>query len=75
MQWIIAPLGKLFGIGENLTKPEQYTIKRMKRLEYNVEAGRQYVGVVEGTGEYAGMPRKRRDSWMLHWRKRLFDSA
>ena len=73
MGWILKPLGHLLGIGENLTKPEQFDIKKEKRNQYRLEAATQYVFVTEKSGEYSGIDEEKQKKLQLHFRKRLFD--
>jgi hypothetical protein len=71
---IVDGLGKLFGVAENLSDPEQYDIKTIKRLKYQLEAAQNYIFVDEMSGEYGGMKESKLKKWKLHFRKRAFDS-
>lgn len=70
---ILDIINSIFGVAENATDPTQYDIKRMKKLEYRIEAGMQYVFAVEQTGKYSDMSDAECEKWKRHWRKRIFD--
>ncbi len=73
MNSVFTFLSKLFGVGENLTNPEQYKIKVVKRLNYRIEAAMQYVLVDQKAGEYKNITDKRQAKLKEHFSKRIFD--
>ena len=71
--WISKPIGHLLGIGENLSKPEQYRIKKEKRYLYRLESAMKYVFATEKSGEYSRIDGEKQKSLQEHHRKRIFD--
>jgi hypothetical protein len=69
----LAAIGNLLGIGANITDPKQYTIKKIKRLEYRIEAAMQYVFVDERSGRYKNISSGKKAEMKTHYRKRIFD--
>lgn len=74
LAWIVKPISNLLGIGENLTDPTQYNIKKIKRLEYRIEAAMNYIFVIEKSGQYSNINEDKQKAFLLHFRKRIFDS-
>lgn len=72
---ILKALQGVFSFGSNLSDPEQYSIKTIKRLKYNLEAAQNYIFVDEKSGEYKDISDKKRDKLKLHFRKRVFDES
>lgn len=77
MKWIanlVDGLGKIFGtageIAEKIKNPEQ---RKIAKLEYRIEAAMDYVHCNEGVGEFADFNETKRQKYLRHYRKRIFD--
>lgn len=73
MKDIIKSIGNFFAFGTKVVDPQQYNIKRMKRMAYRVEAAMEYIHADECVGKYSGYDEGKIKKYKLHWRKRVFD--
>ena len=72
--WIVGPVSKLLGIGENLTKPERYVISVDKKNRKRIEASMKYVFVDEKVGEFEGISDEEQQKKKKKYRERIFDT-
>lgn len=76
---IIAPLDTATSIAKAIEKVADLIAQVLsgsvvRRLNYRLEAAQNYIFVNEKTGQYKELADNKRDEYLMHFRKRVFDS-